>query len=59
MQLTDLCRQLRLDNNQLKARVTDTEAECRELKYRLDETRARIENLVARLPTPHTGGDGA
>lgn len=50
LQLAELCRQLRLDNNQLRDRLAEREVENRDLKYKVEETRARIENLLARLP---------
>ena len=39
-----------LDNNQLRDRLAEREVENRDLKYKVEETRARIENLLARLP---------
>ena len=50
LQLAELCRQLRLDNNQLRDTLAAREVENRDLKYKVEETRARIENLLARLP---------
>ncbi len=50
VQLSDLCRQLRQENGQLRLQLAEREQYNRELKNKLDETRARIENLITRLP---------
>ena len=39
LQLAELCRQLRLDNNQLRDRLAEREVENRDLKYKVEETR--------------------
>ena len=36
LQLAELCRQLRLDNNQLRDRLAEREVENRDLKYKVE-----------------------
>ncbi len=48
--LARLCRELRADNDQLKTQLAVAEQANGDLACKLDETRARIEGLLARLP---------
>ena len=49
-QLISLLEQSRSQNGDLRARLTATEARCRQLETQMDNARNKLEQVVAHLP---------
>lgn len=49
-QVAEVCRTLREENDQLRARAASLESENQALTRRMDEARQRIDGLIDKLP---------
>ena len=49
-QLVQLCHRLRKDNHELRQQLAATQNESKQLTEKIETARARLENLLSRLP---------
>jgi cell division protein ZapB len=49
-QLVQLCHGLRKDNHELRQQLAATQNESKQLTEKIETARARLENLLSRLP---------
>ena len=49
-QLVQLCRRLRTDNHELRQQLAAAHNESKQLSEKIENARARLENLLSRLP---------